>query len=59
MKLMILRVRMVRKIALKSSKAANSDFESKCHLDDAEFEKYFVQKFMKTWKNKKAKNDSL
>ena len=44
-------------VALKSSKSVDSSSESECDLEDAEFEKYFIKKFKKMLKNKKAKKD--
>ena len=47
-----------KEIALKSFKSVDSSSESDCDLDDVGFEKYFVKKFMKIWKHKKANKDS-
>ena len=47
-----------KEIALKSSKSVEDDSKLDCDLDGAEFKKYFVRKFRKMWKNKKAMKDS-
>ena len=44
-------------IGLKSSKSMDSSYASDCDLEDAKFEKYFIKKFKKMLKNKKAKKD--
>lgn len=46
-----------KEVALKSSKSVDSSSESECDSKDAEFEKYFIKKFKKMLKNKKAKKD--
>ena len=44
-------------VAPKSSKSVDSSSESECDSEDAGFEKYFIKKFKKMLKNKKAKKD--
>ena len=46
-----------KEVALKSLKSVDSSSESECDSEDAGFEKYFIKKFKKMLKNKKAKKD--